>query len=323
MSLYRKLLAQAWKNTWAHKYLWFFGLFATLLGSSGELELLFRSFSDVATNGLFANFRSFWASNIFSMQALSNFGNIMMTDSLSMLIAFSILTIGFLLMIFLFWFSIISQSALVFNYSRIIANKSHNYKSGLELGMKKFWPVLGLNIILKAIVYIAFLALAVPIVVWFVHPSFGQNLFFVIAYLIFIPLSIVASFVVKFATAYVVIKGEKLVDAFYKGWNLFLNNWLISIEMAFILFGISFVVTLCALIVVAMVSIPIAFLAILFSHVINGWLIFLSSVILAFLGVVFIGSVLTTFQVSSWTGLFIELINKGGVSKLVRIFGKE
>ena len=42
MFLYRDVLSQAWKNTWQNKYLWFFGLFAALLGGWGDLEIVFR-----------------------------------------------------------------------------------------------------------------------------------------------------------------------------------------------------------------------------------------------------------------------------------------
>jgi len=326
MSLYRRFLVQAWKNTWANKYLWFFGLFAVLIGSTGELDLLFQNFNDVATKGLFPGIREYWATGFFSAQGLTNFGNLMLADSFSLLIVLTILAIGFLLSCFLLWFSVVSQGALVFNYSRLLANKSHSYNNGLEQGMKKFWPVLGLNVIQKAIVYLAFLILALPIVFWLYRPSIGQSLFFIIAYLVFIPISIIASFVVKYAIGYVVIKGEKIVDSFRKGWELFLANWLISVEMAFILFGISFFATLVVIIFLAMLAIPIIFLIALFSQLLgsfSAWIIILGAITLATLTVVLAGSILATFQISAWTGLFIELINKGGVSKIVRIFERK
>ncbi len=37
MTLYRDILGQSLKSAWHNKYLWFFGLFAALLGNAGEL----------------------------------------------------------------------------------------------------------------------------------------------------------------------------------------------------------------------------------------------------------------------------------------------
>jgi hypothetical protein len=40
MSLYRSILKRAWEISWKFKYLWFFGLFAALLGNGGEFEII-------------------------------------------------------------------------------------------------------------------------------------------------------------------------------------------------------------------------------------------------------------------------------------------
>jgi len=326
MSLYRRLLAQAWKNTWAYKYLWFFGLFATFLGSSGELNLMFRSFGDVANQGLFPTLHSFWATGIFSTTAISNFGNLMLTDSFSLLMALTILTILAMLFCFLLWFAVVAQGGLVYNYSRIVANKSHDLKGGMDLGIKKFWPVFGLNVLLNIFVYVIFIVLALPVVLWFTHPSGAQISFFILAYIIFVPASVIAAFIIKYAICYVVIKGAKIVDALKLGWELFLKDWLVSLEMAFILFGVSFLVTLCVFLLLSILAIPLIFIAYIALQMASAglfWLVFFSSMILALLIIVLAGSVLSTFQISSWTGLFIELINKGAVSKIVRIFEKK
>ena len=326
MSLYRRLLAQAWKNTWAHKYLWFFGLFATFLGSSGEFNLMFRSFGDVADHGLFPTLHSFWATGIFSTTALANFGNLMLTDSFSLLMALTILTVLAMLLCFLIWFAVVAQGGLIYNCSRIVSNKSHDLKNGMDLGMKRFWPVFGLNVILKFVIYVIFIVLALPVVLWFTHPSGAQICFFMFAYIIFIPASVIVAFIIKYALAYVAIKDKKMIEAVRLGWELFLSNWLVSLEMAFILFGISFLTTLCVFLLLAILAIPlmlIAYIALQLASLGLFWFILFSFSILFILIVVLVGSVLTTFQIASWTGLFIELINKGAVSKIVRVFEKK
>jgi hypothetical protein len=326
MSLYRRLLAQAWKNTWENKYLWFLGLFAALVGSASELNLLFQSFGDVVDRGLFPGLRSFLATGIFSRQAALNFGDLMINDSFGLLMSLTVMAVLLMLLCFLVWFSVVSQAGLVNNYSRIVAKKSHNLGEGLDTGIKKFWPVFGLYVLLKIVIYLIFTVIALPIVLWFVQPSVAQNFVFFVAYVIFIPASIIIAFVVKYAVGYVVIKGEKFVDACSLGWELFLKNWLVSLEMAFILFGISFVATLILLLCLAALAIPFLFLSFLIPQlagIINMGLLLFCFLILFILIVVGFGSILSTFQVTAWTGLFIELINKSGVSKIVRIFGKD
>lgn len=326
MSLYRKILAQAWKNTWTNKYLWLFGLFATLLSSSGELNLLFRGFGDVPEQGLFPGLRGLWSTGLFSATTASNFGKIMITDSFSLMMALTILVIGFMMFCLIVWFSTISQAGLVYNYSRIISNKSHDLKSGIDVGIKNFWPVFTFNLLLKAIVYVIFLIVAAPIVLWFVNQSFFQNVFFFFAYIIFIPASIVVAFIAKYAICYAVIKGEKIREALILGWELFLKNWLVSLEMAFILFGVSFLATLCFILCSAAFAIIFLFISFLLSLLINivnvNLILYCSLIIFIFL-IVLVGSILSTFMISSWTGLFVELLNKGGVSKIVRIFDKK
>ncbi|MCX6796453.1 MAG: hypothetical protein NTW06_03055 [Candidatus Falkowbacteria bacterium] len=329
MSLYRKLLVQAWKNTWHHKYLWFFGLFAAIIGTSGELNLLFSGLDNPTESGFLPSLKAFWSTGIFSGRAVANFGDLMINDSYNLLVALTVLAVLFLLFCFLIWFSVVCQAGLVNNYSRIVANKSHDFKAGIDAGTKKFWPVFGLNIILKVIIYIIYLLLALPVIFLYAKFSAWQFFIFTVTYLIFIPLSIVVAFIIKYATVYVVVKGEKLVEALRLGWELFLKNWLVSIEMAFILFGISFVVTFCLFLCLIILAIPLLFFIFLLPYLTGGinvgLIIFCAfcTLVLGLLIIIVVGSWLSAFMIASWTGLFLELISRGGVSKLVRIFSQK
>ena len=59
-----------------------------------------------------------------------------------------------------------------------------------------------------------------------------------------------------------------------------------------------------------------------FASLLGFWLVIVFAVFLFFAAIVLVGSVLSTFQISAWTGIFIELVGKGGVSKINRIMGK-
>ena len=71
-----------------------------------------------------------------------------------------------------------------------------------------------------------------------------KKLLFVFLFLIFVPVVVIISFVAKYAICYVVIKGYSLKKALAKAWKLFLDNWIISLEMSLTLLLLSFGVSL-------------------------------------------------------------------------------
>ncbi len=325
MSLYRDILAKAWHITRRYKYLWFFGLFAALLGNGGEMELIFRGFNTDLSQGLFPHWRLIAGTGVFSLHTLNNIGYLLLNDPATMLAVFA----GFLILIFLsaflIWLIMVSQAALVNSAASSIAGKNHDFKTGLDVGMKKFWPVFGLNVFIKIIVYCFFIIISLPeIVMIYKADLLTAKLLFIISFIIFVPVSIVLAFIIKYAIAYAVIKGSGCWQAVREGWNLFVKNWLVSLEMAFILFFINFLVGLGLVIVLLILSVPFLFLALILikSGLLLNFGLFLVVSILVYLSIiVIVGSALSVFQISSWTGLFVKLVGRGGTSKLVRLFG--
>ncbi|MCU0679378.1 MAG: hypothetical protein MUC28_02955 [Planctomycetes bacterium] len=327
MTLYRDILAQGWRLTWRSKYLWFFGLFAALLGNGGELEIIIRNFnSGFYSESLFPSLRGIVATGFFSWQTVENMGALLVNDPLTLLFILALFLAILFLAVFLLWLIMVAQAALVNNAAMHAAEKKHNFQDGLAVGRKKFWPVLGLNIIGKAVIYVLFLFVSVPALLSLGQTNFlPASLLFVISFLVFVPIAITVSFIVKYSIAYVVIKGNHLAEALKSGWQLFTANWLISLEMAFILFFINFAVAIAVVLCFLILAVPFLFLALLFAKagmVINFWLV-ITSALLAYLAIIaLVGSGLAVFQISSWTALYIKLVSRGGVSKLVRVFEK-
>jgi hypothetical protein len=145
---------------------------------------------------------------------------------------------------------------------------------------------------------------------------------YVILFIVFIPLALILSLLLKYAVIYIVLQGKGFVDAWVESWRLFLRNWLISIEMGLILFIIQFLVTLALVFIVLALMIPFLFFAFLVGGIsISGfWIVMLVAMVLIFALTLLTGALFTTFQISSWTGLFLELTGKKGVlSKLIRL----
>jgi hypothetical protein len=326
MFKYRNILKQAWKNTWQHKYLWFFGLFAALLGNTGELEVIWRSLSNNFDQGIFAGLQSFASTGIFSFGIIANIGRLFVTDPFSIFMVLIVLLFLLIISIFLIWLSVTSQAVLVNNTANILNDKKHSFSDGVAAGVKKFWPVLGLNLVLRAAIYIILVLISLPIISSLASGSLNQGgLLFLISFIIFIPLAIILSFIVKYSIAYVVLKGRGFTEALSAGWRLFLDNWLVSIEMALILFAINFLVGFILLWLALILAVPFLFIAAILSKIaifVNFWSIFLFILVPVFILIILAGAILSTFQIVAWTNLFIELIGQGAVSKIVRVFGK-
>lgn len=322
MTFYRHILKKAWEIAIKNKYLWFFGLFTALLGNGGEYEIFLKTFSE-DNQELFPNLNNLTSTGIFSAEGLRNTVKTAVTDPVNFSIVMGILLVSLVLVAFLVWLVIISQAALVNSSAKIIQNKKTTFRDSLAGGIDKFWPVFILNLINRGIL-IAILALLFLLIV---KNSGLVSITYIISFIILIPLAIIFSFIIKYSVGYVVVKGQKLTAALQNGMRLFKENWIISIEMALLLALINFGLGFIAVIVILVLAIPFLFLAFVFLNFLGSMGGFLAVAVLGlivFIGLIFTtGAIIATFQVSAWTGLFLELLNKGGVAKIVRIFGKD
>ena len=322
MSLYRNILIQAWEITKKNYYLWFFGIFAALIGSGGEL--LFNALSPESGQGMIDAIIRIENTGILSQGFFSNLASAYQNNSLSIVIIFLVSLVFLALFVFVVWLSVTSQAAIVNNVNLINSRKSHDFKVAITSGMKKFWTVFGLNFLAKfvsIIFYVLFVVMAFLLAPDFT--SWVDVLSYVFGYVIFFVFSLAISFIIKYAISYSIIKEKGFLESLRLGWSLFKLNWLISLEMSALMFFLSLIVTFSYLVVAMAMAIPLVFLAIL-----AGKLTMLGFVIILFLsGVVYlaslflVGALLSTFQVSSWTLLFIQLSGKGAVSRIMRMIG--
>ena len=223
-------------------------------------------------------------------------------------------------LLFLVWLVIVSQAAIVNNSAALLNQKKSTLRDGWESGMLNFWPVFTLNILVKAAVYLMLFAISLPVI--FIKGSLNANPFYILALIMAFPLAIIMSFITKYAIADAVINKSTVGQALKRGWRLFIANWLVSFEMAIILFFINILVGLAMR---QALAVPFSFLGLIFYYSFSAagsWLV----VSLAFAGFLFIvvsgGAALSVFQITSWTSLFLELDKKRGASKLVRMVNR-
>jgi multisubunit Na+/H+ antiporter MnhC subunit len=320
MPFYRNILKKAWEITWKIRFLWFFGLFAALLGNGGEYEIISRTVGGNAE--LFPNLKALINTGIFTSEGLRNAGRTAVRDPLGFSVIIGALIIGLALAAFLVWLVIVSQAALVNSSAKLILNKKTDLRDGLQSGKAKFWPVFFLNLANRIIFSGIFILLLLPIVMRFNIPVIA----YIFSFVVFVPVSILISFIIKYSIAYAVVKGQRMLEAVANGWLLFRNNWLISVEMSLLLAVINLILGAAAIMALLVLAVPFVFLAAVFLNlgsILGFWLIVFFGLVFFIALLCLTGAALATFQISAWTGLFLELINKGGVSKIARLLSNE
>ena len=318
MNIYRNILKTSLGHVLQNKYFWFLGLFSAIF-ITDVYELLMQVLGSDISRG------NFLLLNFFSIFFVGlNTGTMLSFVAFVKLVVVLAVFLSFILLIF--WLATISQVALIKNSALVLGGHSHSLEDGMSLGNKKFWPVFGYNLIFKGIVYLAFFAVTLPFVYFsFLASSILYYVVFAFLFVIFMILVIVFSFIVKYSIAFYVLENDTFLNSFKKEWHLFWKNWLVSAEMATILFIISFFATFIFGIFIYLAFLPFQYL-ISISIAMQS----LSGLVLSLLvGFIFVGiivglvaSILSAFITSSWTNLFLILNKEGATSKLLRITKK-
>ncbi len=327
MFLYRDILKRSALITWRNKYLWFFGLFASLLLGTGRFNLSFSQSAEDWNGNFFSNLADFFDKGLIGGGFFRSISLYYRQDPISASIFLVFFFIVVVLSVFLLWLAVVSQGGLTSDAAKIVKSGDKGPKptigSGLSIGAKKFWPVLGFNLIAMVMVYLFSAIAGLPLVFMPVRPEIDVMLLYVLLFVLLIPLALIVSFLGKFAVCFSVIKGKKFIDSIEDAIKLFAKNWLISIEMALILFFVDFIAIFAIGLALLILAIPYFFASLVIATVFSAGIFWLSVAIgfaLAIILVVLTGSILTTFHMVAWTDIFINLTDKkGALAKIVRL----
>lgn len=300
---YTSIIRAATEITWRYKFLWFFGIFASFTGNGEEYDILVRNFNTVENMQTNLELLGKLKDNGQLAIGWNNIMDYISGNLLSFfLLVFVILAIFFLII----WLITVAQASI------IAAASQHEKKKKVDLldlfwsGHGYFWRIFVVNVYAKLILFGVLILLGTPLAIAFVNTgSLGYAILLsLLAFVLLVPVNIMFSFLTKYAAAFVVIKGYRANEAFMAAMKLFFQNWLVSLEMALLLFLINFGVSFVVIGLLTYAGLP-------FSPV--GFIFFTFAV-------VFVGSVLATFQFSSWTLLFSRLVEGKSFSKLARWF---
>lgn len=319
---YRDILKNAWLITWRYKFLWIFGFFAALiLGNGGETEVMYNNYQNILQSpDTLVSLKNLYQGG-FINTVVANLKYLFTHQPLT-----AILVILFLLALLaiLIWLAITSQVALFDSVNKISRHEKTSLSIAYKAGVKYFSPAFIINLLGRILIWLLFLLLALPLISYYLfsNNSTGALLFVILAIIVLLPVMLIIYFIVKFAVAYVVIKNFKIYDAIKAGWQMFIKNWLVVIEMALIILLISAVSALIFIIAAAVVAIPFviwAVLALLFGAK-NSFLAAMTvGIIPIILVITIIGAAFSTYQYSAWTLLFLKISEAKGSSKIVRM----
>lgn len=304
MSLYRDIIREAWRFTKARPWLWLLGLFAAVASNAREVNTLMSGYSPIENIFL----RLQYSLSLMDVSSLGDAWNNTLTN-LSANVGGTILATIVLLLVALIviWLVIVSQAVIITGAAWSREAKTQTAGALFREGRQFFAPLLLINLYAFLIILVPVALAALPTFLRFardstISVSFGAN---VVAYLFLIPIGIIVSFIARYASAFVILEGARAHDAIRHGWNLFVRNWLISLEVAAILFLINLAVSFA-------LAVFLVFTGLITAS--GGWFLLGSFAVL--------GALIAVFQFSSWTLLFLDLRKSRVSSKLVRWFAK-
>jgi len=326
--LYRPILAKAWSITKKFKALWFLGFFAAL-ATSGEFEVLFRALSDPeledgAFQNLWIGFSNGWQEGIsLTGDVWLGFYTSLTNHPLNLVLALLILAAVVAFILFIIWLSVVSQIGLIHNVSLLNKNKKTTINEGIGVGIKNFWPVLAIDLTLKIILGFAVFILGRELILLNDLALTGRIVYY-LSFIIFVFLAVIIAFLVRYQILYVVLKNKPFFQAMDDSWELFKRNWLVSLEMAFILFIVFFATTIIVTFITTILTATTMVVLPFYLGISVGLKILIAAVtfLLAVALVIFTTAVLSVFEWSCWTILFTKLSASDGVAKIVRTYDR-
>lgn len=321
---YRVLLREAWRTTWTHKALLVWGFFASLLGSFGEYEIVWRVIQSVGldsgdlelANGAFAKL---------TPQLLASVN--MVIDWLRNTAMFPLPV--FLLSVFLvvgglyiLWLSFTSIIALIAETRRLVRRSSISLADGFKASQKHLGSVIILYTFGKVVVWL--LGVLVVLLGLLVVADFWLGLpWLITGFVVLLPLVFATSFVVRFAIVGVVAKEQNMFGALLESMELVRKHWLVTLELALMLMLITFVASFFAVLVIVVVSVPSIVVAMLMfevGEVLIGQVILAVGISLLMLPIFVAATFIGTYQWVSWTLLYSSLSKRDSLrSKIVRL----
>jgi hypothetical protein len=317
-SLYRDTLKKAWNITKNNTHLWFLGFLAALLGNGGEYEFVINQFNKISSGE--------WGFGGSLITTLGTGGGnfVSFIDKLFNRAPDNYIYLGVITFIILviIWLVVSAQGALI----KSIADSGKPLRptlfEQLSASMKSFWPLVSIFISTRLWALFIIMIIGLPVVGLLFYVIEPLKAFFLVLFVIGVPIFVIASLITKYAIAYHMIDKKRWGNALVSALQLFFSHWLVSLEMAFVLFIVNILAGAGIILLILFIAVPFIILVgvltqmayVLLAQIILGIGMFVLFVVL----IVF-GSALATFQYASWTQLFLSITKNRQLSKIMRV----
>jgi len=299
-NMYKKLLKQAWQIVWQHPFLWFFGLFATFLWGN-EFNFLINNFSQ------FSNwFKNLTGSGVFIFSSFGVFSKIFSLLPGPVLISFIVL--AFLGLLFLYLANL-SLGAIIFASRKIKDGETTSFRETFKTGIRYSPAVILVNILTYLVIFGLILPQKIPGLHLFLK-QLHLTIPFVVIMIILILLTVVVSFLFRFTVCAIVLEKKRVLGGLKRAVGFLIKNYRPTLILTFWLFLISIAAALLVFLILTATSLPFFALSTLFHQIGLSFLFKPLSVILFLISlilVIFLGSILSAYQVVAWTLFFLEL----------------
>ncbi|OGH71518.1 MAG: hypothetical protein A2921_01595 [Candidatus Magasanikbacteria bacterium RIFCSPLOWO2_01_FULL_43_20b] len=293
-------------------------MFAAFLGQMGFLELISRTSLTAATRlSPFGLAGSIWA--MVKAFVTADVEWQMPLDAWAWL-GWLVVSVGgiFLLLLFV---SVVSQGALIEATAFSVRKKNlPDVGRCWHMGVKHFWSLFLINIFRWVIFCGLVLVVSIAALNVLLIGNFADAVLFILLFILATAVGMVLSFLVVYSAAYVVVEEKKLGKAIEHAWRLFLDHWLVSIEVGIIVLFLNIVVGVVVLLGFMLTFLPTLiswFIALLTSNA-NLWTAGLIAGAFFFvLFVIFVGSIFTVFTTAVWTYLFMAMHHVGIKSRML------
>lgn len=321
-TFYRHILADAWGAIKSAKILWLLGFFVSFLGNGGVYELLIQGTGRLGLNQDFGGAFALAGVLPSGEQFAGAIGAVGGFDAaVALLIGLTILAMLGLAV----WVVVSSQGGLIAGIRDALKGRKVAFNESFGAGAEVFWPLFTLNLFSRLAVMALFYLLLALLVLLLTKATLVSSLAYLVGFLVAIPLTVIVGFITVYAACYVTLHRLSFIQALESALALFRRYWLVSLEMAVILFVVNVLVAFALGAIMGAASLALLPFIVGASLLESGPALGMVLALAAVAGVLvlaIVGSGLAAFQYASWVALFNKLHTKGhgGTPKIVRWF---
>ncbi|MBD3251987.1 hypothetical protein GF380_06100 [Candidatus Uhrbacteria bacterium] len=319
--IYRRVLRDAFVQSWKEKRFWLIAAFAGALLSGSVYDVLLRGIpkggppTEPSFIGslipLWNQFMAGWSSY--------NMVDLVLGSLNALIITGFVLVITFAL----FAISVIAQGTLVYAINTNHRKKTLRVRDALTVGARALWPVLVLNLIALAVLLATRGLIGITLSILLTNESAVLYLLYLLSFVLFVGIGSITIVIQIFALNGMILQGATLAQAIARGWEVFRRHWVVTVETIAMLFVISVGATILAFALGMILSVPYFIMAMVaiasFASPALWSIVTIVFMIVYFLILLALFGYTVQLHYTTWTLMFRKLGEGGVLPKLHRL----